>query len=93
MNLQDALQKIIDEIPKGLVFDSHHVIDQLIIKYSDEYINYVSKFANKSNPTLAAHGNIGQEIKRIPNVQKQELKSWSYNIHGKPNACTLWEKI
>ncbi len=93
MTLAQALQEIINEIPEGIFFDSHYIINQLIINYSDEYINHVSKFANKSNPTISAHGNIALEIKKIPYVRKHKSNSLSYNIHNKPTECALWEKL
>jgi len=63
--MQKAIQAIIDEVPKGCIFDSHFVINELIKRFSDEYFEFVGKFAtNSPNVTLTAHGQIGQEINK-----------------------------
>lgn len=95
MEFREAVRTIIESIPLGRTFDSHFVINQLIKDYSDEYINFTSKFAKGNNSTLAAHGNIGQQISRFEGqlVEQQTGKSCSENIHDNPSECALWKRI
>lgn len=93
--MQNAIQAIIDEVPKGCIFDSHFVINELIKRFSDEYFEFVGKFAtNNQNVTLTTHGQIGQEINKHDGTILRKIgESWSENIHKKPSICTCWEKL
>ena len=94
MAIKKTIETILDGIPKSFMFDSHFIIDQLIKNHSDEYIKFVTQFANGANPTLTAHQMIGHEINSFKNdlVTRQE-QSWSVNIHGNASECALWQKI
>lgn len=90
----ECIEKILNEIEKGVMFDSHFVIERMRQDYSDEYINFVAQSAGNGEPTLNAHQRIGQAIKQFENlVQKQETPSLSFNIHGNISKCALWLKI
>ena len=95
MEFREAVQEIIESVPSGVIFDSHFVINQLIKRYSDEYINFTSTFAKTENSTLPAHGNIGQLIAEFEGqlVAQQANESWSENIHGNASPCALWQRI
>lgn len=92
--MQSAIRAIINEVPAGHVFDSHFVINELIKRFSDEYLSFAAKFANGNEQlTLAAHGQIGQEINRFDGTIIDRVgDAWSETIHGKPGRCTCWKK-
>ena len=93
--MKDAIQTIVNEVPKGCIFDSHFVINELIKRFSDEYLGFVSNFAtNNENLTLTAHGQIGQEIQKLDGTVLRKVGgAWSENIHRTPSKCTCWEKL
>jgi hypothetical protein len=92
--MQQTLTTIINIIPRGCIFDSHYIIEQLIKNYSDEYINFVSQYANTPLATLTAHGKIGQEISKLNGICiKLDNESFSYNIHNNPSLCAAWQKL
>ena len=92
--MQNSIQKIIDGIKSGYVFDSHFVIAQLIKFYSDAYLDFASSINASSNKTLTVHGKIGLEIAKNEGslIQRFPNKSWSENIHGNAGKCTCWQK-
>jgi hypothetical protein len=93
MSISNAIQTVVNEVPKECIFDSHFIINELIKRFSDEYFTFVSNFAIKSNNnlTLTAHGQIGQEIKKLNNVEMIG-DAWSENIHKTSSKCTCWKK-
>ncbi|MDD5698245.1 MAG: hypothetical protein PHH77_06470 [Victivallaceae bacterium] len=93
MSISSAIQTIVDEVPQGSIFDSHFVIKELIKRFSDDYLAFVSDFAVNGNNklTLTAHGQIGKEIKKLKNVRMLG-DAWSENIHQTPSKCTCWKK-
>ena len=93
--MQNTIRQILNTIPTNHIFDSHFVIEQLIKNFSDEYIQFVSQYANGDQPTLVAHGNIGKIIKGFSGdlVEQLEQLSWSENIHANPSECACWKKL
>ncbi len=93
--MQNAIRQILTTIQPNHIFDSHFVIDQLIANFSDEYIRFVSQYANGGQPTVVAHGHIGQIISGFSGelVEQLEQKAWSKNIHGNASECTCWRKL
>jgi hypothetical protein len=88
MTIENCITKIIEKIPKGVMFDSHYVINQLIFHYHDEYLT----FAN--NNTLSTHGLLAQEISKLKKlVKKQPSQSFSENINRKGSTCALWKRL
>jgi len=89
-DMKTAVNKIIRPIKRGLVFDSHFVISQIIKDkhLSDVYIH----FAAGKEKTRRMHGRIANYIGDSGLVKRLPQKSWSDNIHGYPNACTLWKR-
>jgi hypothetical protein len=93
--MKNAIQEIIKKIPKGKVFDSHYVINQLISDYSDEYLIFASSVADSSKKTISVHGLIGKEIKNLSDLVEQVGETgefWSDNIRGNASECTGWRK-
>ncbi len=91
--MQNSIKVIIKEIPKGHIFDSHFVINELLKRFSDEYLTFSCKFAKNNNKiTLSAHGQIGKKINKLNDI-KQIGEAWSENIHKTPSKCTCWEKL
>lgn len=93
--MQNAIQSIVNEVPKGHIFDSHFIINELIKRFSDEYLTFVSNFAmGNQNITLTSHGKIGQEINKLDGTVLQKIGyAWSENIHKTPSKCTCWKKL
>ena len=94
MSIQTAIEELINEVKKNHIFDSHYITNNLLKKYSDDYLNYASSIATKSNKTLTIHGNIGKEIAKFePSLlERIDLMSWSDNIHEEASSCTCWKK-
>ncbi len=89
--MKNAINTIIAEIPSDFIFDSHFVINELIKRFSDEYLAFARTFSSGENTTLTVHGQIGIAINQIPTI-KQVGKAWSENIHKIPSECTCWIK-
>jgi len=92
--MKNAIQKIIEKIPQGKIFDSHYVINQLISDYSDEYLIFASSVADSTRKTANVHGLIAQEIKKLDSVEQvgETGEFWSENIRGNASECTGWKK-
>lgn len=94
--MNEAIRNIIDEVPKRCIFDSHFIINELIKRFSDEYLSFAGNLPTGSpNLTSTVHGQIALEIK---NFTKEGLiekigESWSENIHKTPSKCTCWKKL
>ena len=95
MSISEAIETIVRDIKAGHLFDSHFIIQQLIKKHSDDYIRLTSPYAEGEGPTLAAHQEIGREIKKFNGqlVERLDFDSWSENIHGKNSQCAAWKKL
>ena len=93
--MQTSIQEIVDEIPRGCIFDTHHIIACLIEEYSDCYLGFASGINADSDKTLAVHGKIGLLVATFEGstIERMEHKSWSRNIHGKSSSCTCWRKL
>ena len=91
--MENALRIIVDGVPQGCIFDSHFVINELVKRFSDEYLSFASRFAGGQQPTLAARGQIGQEINKLDRTVIERIgDAWSENIHKTPSLCTCWKK-
>jgi len=85
-----AIRNVLRPIKKGLVFDSHFVIAQIIKHHTHIY----TRFAGRTETTKHLHGRIAKEIgKQTALVTKRKEKSWSDTIRGTPATCALWQKI
>ena len=97
MNLNNAIKLLVEqEVKINYCFDSHFIIQLLIEKYSDEYLQFVSNYVTSSQITITAHQQIGNEIAKLCNegiLKQMQCKSWSFNIHHNPSECTLFKKI
>lgn len=93
--METAIGQIVDEVPKGCVFDSHFVINELIKRFSDQYLSFACRFAGANpQPTLTAHGKIGLEIDKLAGTVIEKIgDAWSENIHKQPSSCTCWRKL
>lgn len=93
--MKKAISEILNDIPKGTVFDSHYTISQLLKYHSDAYLAFASTINADSKKTLAVHMQIGKEIAKFESVSISRIAnmSWSENIHGNPSECTAWEKL
>jgi hypothetical protein len=94
MSINSAIENVLLGVESGYVFDSHYVINELIINHSDEYLTFMSQFKDSKQPTLTGHQMIGHEIKKCDGniVERMDCQSWSKNIHGKHGGCALWKK-
>ncbi|GBU26347.1 hypothetical protein R83H12_03043 [Fibrobacteria bacterium R8-3-H12] len=91
MSIKNSIQEIIKKIPKGKIFDSHYVINQLIAEHSDEYLAFASQV--KTHKTATVHGLIAKEIKNLPSLVEQvEGEFWSDNIRGNASECAGWRR-
>ena len=56
--LTNDITRIIDEVPNGMLFDAHSVIEQLILRFSDDYLNGYSH----GETTKSYHSRISKEL-------------------------------
>jgi hypothetical protein len=93
MSLPDALLRIIGTIPENMVFDSHYIINSLIINESDIYLNLSKNISSGSDLTTEKlHSEIAKAIGKIPGIKKLDYESYSFNIHYNASKCSLWQK-
>jgi hypothetical protein len=88
--VKEIIKPVIESIPKGMIFDTHMVIEYLLQNNSDEYLKNCGE-----RSTLSYHGHIGQIIDEIAKegLAKKIGKSWSINIRKSFSECTCWEKL
>ena len=90
MNMAQAVSAVLMRSRKGLVFDSHFVIAQIIKHHTDAYIH----FARHSETTKHMHSRIAKLIGASGLViQLKQFDSWSETICGKPDKCALWQRL
>lgn len=88
--MQETLRALIQSLPKGCVFDSHFVIDTLILRHSDAYLTHAAEALGNQN-TAQFHGKLAQLVGQQSDlVQLQEATSYSYTIHGEPSCVHLF---
>lgn len=92
--MQLTVEKIVRDIPSGMVFDSHYVIDTLIKEHSDIYLSFAAQRYPAGQVTTANfHAQIAVVIRGLASLITQpNLKSWSYTIHGTASECELWQR-
>jgi hypothetical protein len=91
--MQNAIQEIIKKVPKGKIFDSHYVIDQLRSEYPDVYLTFASTGKSPQKKTNSVHGRIAKEIKKLSDLVVQVPGEYmSENIRGKASECAGWKK-
>lgn len=93
--VETAIRKIVNEVPKGRIFDSHFVVNELVTRFSDQYLAFAGRFSGGDEKrTLAAHGQIGKRINKLDGTVIQRIgRGWSENLHKKPSPCTCWKKL
>ena len=92
MTMQEAVSCILNGIDKGLVFDAHFIIAQIIKQHSDVYIHFAGPAGLAT--TAQMHGRIAQLIGDSGlATQLAQYDSLSDTIHGTPDKCSLWQKI
>jgi len=89
--VKNAVRYILSKIPKKLIFDSHFVIDQLILKQTDAYYRIVRELANAD--AAQVHMRIALIVKEQTDLVKSVGKSYSLHIHGKGGKCEAWQRI
>lgn len=94
--MKEQIQSIIDTIPKGTIFDAHTIIEKLIQKYSDAYLEGFKSTKFKADESFTAteryHAHISMIISSCKKIKKLEKDSWSQNIHNNYDKCSCWEK-
>jgi hypothetical protein len=96
--LIEEIQRMIGDlnIPPDHIFDSHFVINMLIKKRSDAYLQFAAGVANRFNGpnlTTEVHRQIALHIDRCCErvlIAGVEAQSYSEHIHGEPCACACW---
>lgn len=85
----NAIKEFIGSVPKGHYFDTHTLIEYLIQKHSDVYLDSFCK-----TTTSLYHGYIGQVLRdNFVGISVTQIgESFSKNIHDGYSGCTLWKK-
>jgi hypothetical protein len=91
--MEKAIKAILAKIPKGAMFDTHTVIECLIQKYSDEYLDFYK--AGGGGGTEKHHLNIGLILSDFVEAGLIERlgEARSMNIHKNLTACACWKKL
>ena len=93
--MEQAIHAIISKVPKGCIFDSHFVINEIIKRFSNEYLSF-ARGIKTDDPQLTAivHGQIARKIDSCcKDLIEEKSESWSENIHRTPSKCTCWRKL
>lgn len=91
--LQSSIEAIIGEMPKGCIFDSHTMIQFLMEKNTEVYLQ-----AYKGEATVESfHSRLAKEIEAFTQPEKGELikrvgDAWSKNIRNNYSTCACWQK-
>lgn len=90
--MNSVVKGIIENIDKGTMFDSHFIIDTVILKHSDEYLRYAAGHTAKDKVTEYMHGCLAKEIASFKGTLVEQIDgdSLSYNIRGNASKCALW---
>lgn len=93
--MKNIIESIVLEARKGVMFDSHFVIDKIIREHSDEYLRFASNHLANSGETEYLHSQLAKLISSFEGilVLQQDQKSHSYNIRGNASECALWLRI
>jgi len=93
--MKKSIEQILNTIPKGMIFDSHYIVSQLMKHHSDNYLSFASKFNSGNKITNTTHMQIGKEVAKFEDdvITRKENMSWSENIHGNSSECTAWRKL
>ncbi len=89
-SIVDFINKIIEPISVGGIFDSHMIIQQMLKKNSDLFYRFIIE--TDSSETEYVHSQLAKIIGQVSSVKNNDIKSWSENIHGHVTACTAWAK-
>lgn len=91
---RQTIEAIIRKIPKGTYFDSHAVIQLLIEKHTEEYLQ-----AYKQQTAVESfHSDLAKKIDAFTQPANGKLiervgSSWSRNIRNKYSKCACWKKL
>jgi len=88
--MKEIIKSIIKNIPSGMIFDAHTIIEYLLQNNSDAYLD---GYKGKTSTELY-HASIGQTIADIAEEEQIERMgdSWSLNIHKTFSKCSCWKK-
>ena len=92
--MKELIRTIIGEMPKGCIFDSHTVIQLIIERNTEVYLQ-----AYQGQATVESfHGLLAKEIDAFTKpengelIQRLEGESWSKNIRNNYSTCACWRK-
>lgn len=87
--VKNAIRTIILKIPKKLIFDSHFVIDQLILTDTPAYYQIIRSMPEAGPAQI--HGRIAKIIKEQVDLVESVGRSWSKHIHCSAGECEAWK--
>ncbi|GMO36155.1 MAG: hypothetical protein Ta2B_16240 [Termitinemataceae bacterium] len=87
--MDEIIKTIITQIPSGVVFDTHTIIEYLFQNNFDDYLSGYS-----AGGVLAYHGRIGKIIDMLDDGKfiSRVGESWSMNVHKNFSICTCWKR-
>ena len=94
-NIRSAIEAELAKIDRGVRFDSHYIIKQLVKNHTDEYLSYAASIGadGELKKVETIHGLLAQEIKKCTElVRDTGMDISSENIHGSLSANRLWKK-
>jgi hypothetical protein len=86
--MKDIIREIISQVPSGMIFDTHTVIEYCLQRDTDAYL---ASFTGGT--TESYHGHIGKIIDSFAGTLIDRAgESWSMNIRKNFSKCTCWKK-
>lgn len=88
--MKETIEEIIGNIPSGMIFDTHTIIEYLLQNDSDVYLD---SYRGQTD-TKKYHSYISQVISDIEKegLVKRIGDSWSLTIHKTFGKCACWQK-
>ena len=89
------IKQVLEDVPQGMAFDTHLVIQKVVETDSDAYIRFTSQYADSEVPTLTSHQQFGLLLEDLCGsvVERLPHQSYSFNIHHNVSECALWRKL
>ena len=88
MDLESVIREVISNIPLGMFFDVHTIVEKLLQEHDDVYLTNVGNYTSAAH----YHSRISSIIGHHINIVEKAGNSYSKNIHDKFNECHLFRR-
>jgi len=88
MELEKTIRKLVVDIPAGLFFDVHVIVEKLLQEHDGVYLTNVGQYTSAAQ----YHAKISTIISQETALVEMAGKSYSKNIHEKFSECHLFKR-